>query len=82
MVVAGGAVPRAPGVGVAGWEWGFKTAEELAAAVRAGEVSSVELVDEVIGRIEREGKAVNAVCRPRGTSGSATSGCWSSKAIR
>ncbi|WP_433889278.1 amidase [Streptomyces sp. CA-111067] len=43
-------------------EWGFKTAEELSAAMRAGEVSSVELVDEAIGRIERGDKAVNAVC--------------------
>jgi amidase len=42
----------------------FQSAEELAAAMRAGEVSSVELTDEVIARIEREDKAINAICVP------------------
>ncbi|MEU8171517.1 amidase [Microbispora hainanensis] len=45
-------------------EWSFHTAEELAAALRAGEVSSVELTDEAIARIERDDKAINAVCVP------------------
>ncbi|MEU9480535.1 amidase [Streptomyces sp. NPDC048191] len=42
----------------------FQTAEELAAALRAGEVTSVELTDEVIARIERDDKAINAICVP------------------
>src|SRR3954449_12573788 len=42
----------------------FQTAEELAAALRAGEVSSVELTDEAIARIEREDKVINAICVP------------------
>ncbi|MCF6420972.1 amidase [Amycolatopsis tucumanensis] len=45
-------------------EWSLKPAEELAAALRAGAVSSVELTDEAIDRIEREDKAVNAICVP------------------
>ncbi|WP_369230629.1 amidase [Streptomyces sp. R21] len=45
-------------------EWKFKTAEELAAAMRAGEVSSAELTDEAIARIERDDKAINAICVP------------------
>ncbi|RSM38842.1 amidase [Amycolatopsis balhimycina DSM 5908] len=45
-------------------EWSFQTAEELAAALRAGEVSSVELTDEAIARIEREDKVINAICVP------------------
>ncbi|MET9617711.1 amidase [Kitasatospora indigofera] len=43
-------------------EWNFRTAEELAAAMRAGEVTSAELTDEAIARIEREDGAVNAIC--------------------
>ncbi|MFG2142898.1 amidase [Streptomyces sp. NPDC048696] len=42
----------------------FATAEELAAALRAGKVSSVELTDEAIARIERDDQAVNAICVP------------------
>ncbi|MFF6984808.1 amidase [Streptomyces sp. NPDC010273] len=38
------------------------TAEELMAALRAGDVSSVELTDEAITRIERDDKAINAIC--------------------
>ncbi|MFJ9471240.1 amidase [Streptomyces caniferus] len=45
-------------------EWNFQTAEELAAALRAGEVTSVELTDEAIARIERDDKVLNAICVP------------------
>jgi amidase len=43
-------------------DWDFGTAEELLGALRAGEVTSAGLVDGVIGRIERDDEAVNAVC--------------------
>ncbi|MTE15695.1 amidase [Nocardia aurantiaca] len=43
-------------------EWGFLAAEELSAAMRAGEVSSVELTEDAIARIERDDKAINAIC--------------------
>jgi len=45
-------------------EWNFPTAEQLAAALRAGEVTSAELTDEAIARIERDDEAVNAICVP------------------
>ncbi|MFD7561357.1 amidase, partial [Streptomyces sp. NPDC059835] len=45
-------------------EWNMQTAEELAAALRTGEVTSVELTDEAIARIERDDKAINAICVP------------------
>ncbi|TVL91424.1 amidase [Streptomyces sp. SAJ15] len=45
-------------------KWSFQSAEELAAALRAGEVTSVELTDEAIACIERDDKAVNAICVP------------------
>ncbi|WP_432252627.1 amidase [Streptomyces sp. HNM1019] len=45
-------------------EWNFQTAENLAAALRAGEVTSAELTDEAIARIERDDKAINAMCVP------------------
>ncbi|MEU6083463.1 amidase [Streptomyces sp. NPDC047108] len=45
-------------------EWSFQTAEELAAALRASEVTSAELTDEAIDRIERDDKAINAICVP------------------
>jgi amidase len=45
-------------------EWSFHSAEALTAALRAGDVSSVELTDEAIARIERDDKAVNAICVP------------------
>ncbi|SDD04334.1 amidase [Glycomyces harbinensis] len=45
-------------------DWNFSTAEELVAAMRAGEVTSVELTDEAIARIERDDKTINAVCVP------------------
>ncbi|MFD3427193.1 amidase [Nocardia fluminea] len=43
-------------------EWSFQSAEQLVSALRAGEVSSVELTDEAIDRIERDDKAINAIC--------------------
>ncbi|MEU7768703.1 amidase [Nocardia sp. NPDC049190] len=43
-------------------EWNFRSAEEQAAALRAGDVTSVELTDEVIAHIERDDKAINAIC--------------------
>ncbi|WP_328391876.1 amidase [Nocardia sp. NBC_00416] len=45
-------------------EWNFRSAEELAAALRAGAVTSVELTDEAIARIERDDEAINAICVP------------------
>ncbi|WIX76282.1 amidase [Amycolatopsis carbonis] len=45
-------------------EWIFHSAEELAAALRAGEVTSVELTDEAISRIERDDPVLNAICVP------------------
>ncbi|PKV97287.1 amidase [Amycolatopsis echigonensis] len=45
-------------------ERNFQSAEELAAALHAGEVTSLELTDEAIDRIEREDKALNAICVP------------------
>lgn len=45
-------------------EWNFSAAEELAAALRAGEVSAAELTDEAIARVERDDKVVNAICVP------------------
>nr|WP_042187248.1 amidase [Kibdelosporangium sp. MJ126-NF4]CEL17938.1 Aspartyl-tRNA(Asn) amidotransferase subunit A @ Glutamyl-tRNA(Gln) amidotransferase subunit A [Kibdelosporangium sp. MJ126-NF4]CTQ90834.1 Aspartyl-tRNA(Asn) amidotransferase subunit A (EC 6.3.5.6) @ Glutamyl-tRNA(Gln) amidotransferase subunit A (EC 6.3.5.7) [Kibdelosporangium sp. MJ126-NF4] len=45
-------------------EWSFQTAEELVVALRAGEVTSVELTDEAIARIERDDKVINAICVP------------------
>ncbi|MBF6208736.1 amidase [Streptomyces gardneri] len=45
-------------------EWSFLAAEELLAALRAGEVTSMELTEEAIARIERDDKAINAICVP------------------
>ncbi|MCP9625146.1 amidase [Nocardia otitidiscaviarum] len=45
-------------------EWSFLSAEELSAALRAGAVTSVELAEEAIARIEREDKGINAICVP------------------
>ncbi len=45
-------------------EWKFQSAEELTTALRAGEVTSAELTEEAIARIEREDKAINAICVP------------------
>lgn len=45
-------------------EWSFQAAEDLADALRAGEVSSVELTDEAIARVEQDDKMINAICVP------------------
>ncbi|AYF74816.1 amidase [Nocardia yunnanensis] len=45
-------------------EWSFRAAEELSTALRSGAVSSVELTEEAIARIERDDKAINAICVP------------------
>ncbi|QNE17867.1 amidase [Kribbella qitaiheensis] len=45
-------------------EYIFRSAEEIATALRAGEVTSVELTDEAIARIERDDKVINAICVP------------------
>lgn len=45
-------------------EWNFLTAEELATALRTGEVTSAELTDDAINAIERDDHAINAVCVP------------------
>ncbi|GAA5076452.1 amidase [Nocardia iowensis] len=45
-------------------EWNLQSAEELLAALRAGEVTSVELTEEAIARIERDDKVINAICVP------------------
>ncbi|MGC7097389.1 amidase [Amycolatopsis lurida] len=45
-------------------EWSFQPAEELVAALRAGVVTSVELTDEAIARIERDDEVINAICVP------------------
>jgi amidase len=43
-------------------QWSFKTATELSAALVAKKVSSVELAQDAIGRIERHDGKINAVC--------------------
>lgn len=45
-------------------EWNFQSAEDIVAALRAGEVTSVELTEDAIARIEREDKVINAICVP------------------
>lgn len=45
-------------------EWSYRSAVELSAALRAGVVSSVELTEAAIARIERDDKAINAICVP------------------
>ncbi|MER5617795.1 amidase [Streptomyces sp. NPDC002215] len=45
-------------------EQNLPTAEEITAALRAGEVTSAELTDDTIARIERDDKAINAICVP------------------
>ncbi len=42
--------------------WSFKTAVEIAAALKAKKVSSIELTQDAIGRIERHDGKVNAIC--------------------
>src|SRR6202012_3714343 len=48
------ALPKSP--------WSFKTAVEVASALKAKKVSSVELTQDAIGRIERHDDKVNAIC--------------------
>jgi amidase len=43
-------------------QWSFKTATEIAAALKAKQVSSVELTQDAIGRIERHDGKINAIC--------------------
>jgi amidase len=43
-------------------QWSFKTAVELAAALKAKQVSAVELAQDAIDRIERHDGKINAVC--------------------
>ncbi|WP_454790240.1 amidase [Mycolicibacterium lutetiense] len=45
-------------------EWNFQSAGELAVALRAGEVSSVELTEAAIAGIERDDGVINAICVP------------------
>ncbi|GLY39893.1 amidase [Amycolatopsis sp. NBRC 101858] len=45
-------------------EWSLHTAEELMTAMRAGAVTSGELTDEAIARIERDDEVTNAICVP------------------
>ncbi|MFJ5987066.1 amidase [Lentzea sp. NPDC092896] len=45
-------------------EWSFHSAEELVAAMRAGAVTSVDLTEEAIARIERDDEVINAICVP------------------
>ncbi|MEV6904870.1 amidase [Amycolatopsis sp. NPDC051372] len=45
-------------------EWSFHSAEQLAAALKAGEVTSVDLTDEAIARIDRHDPVINAICVP------------------
>jgi amidase len=43
-------------------QWGFKTATELSAALKAKKISATELAQDTIARIERHDAKVNAVC--------------------
>jgi amidase len=45
-------------------ERSFQSAENLSAAMRAGEVTSVQLTDEAIARIERDDEVINSICVP------------------
>ena len=42
--------------------WSFTTAVEIAAALKAKKVSSVELTQDALGRIERHDGKINAIC--------------------
>ena len=42
--------------------WSFRTAVDVAAALKAKKVSSVELTQDAIGRIERHDGKINAIC--------------------
>ncbi|MFI6223934.1 amidase [Nocardia salmonicida] len=43
-------------------DWNFASAEELLTALRADEVTSVQLTEQAIARIERDDEAINAIC--------------------
>jgi amidase len=43
-------------------QWSFKTAVELSAALKAKQVSAVELAQDAIDRVERHDAKINAVC--------------------
>ncbi|MET8847501.1 amidase [Amycolatopsis sp. NPDC004625] len=43
-------------------EWSYQSAEELIAALRGGAVTSVDLTEEAIARVERGDEVVNAIC--------------------
>ena len=43
-------------------QWSFSTAVELSAALKAKQVSAVELAQDAIGRIERHDGGINAIC--------------------
>ncbi|WGR98809.1 amidase [Bradyrhizobium sp. ISRA443] len=43
-------------------QWSFKTAVELSAALKAKQVSAVELAEDAISRIERHDTKINAIC--------------------
>ncbi len=43
-------------------EWTFKTARELSQALRAKQVSALELTQDAIARIERHDPRINAIC--------------------
>jgi amidase len=43
-------------------DWSYQTADVLVTALRAGDVTSAELTDEAIARIERDDKDINAIC--------------------
>ncbi len=45
-------------------DWSFQTADVLVTGLRAGAVTSVELTDEAIARIERDDEGINAICVP------------------
>lgn len=45
-------------------QWNFQSAGQLAVALRAGDVSSVELTEAAIAGIERDDAAINAICVP------------------
>ncbi|GLW56971.1 amidase [Kitasatospora phosalacinea] len=45
-------------------KWTYATAEELTAALRSGDVTSAELTEGTIARIEQEDGALNAICAP------------------
>ncbi|MFD6294939.1 amidase [Streptomyces sp. NPDC060235] len=45
-------------------DWNQRTAVELVSALKAGEVTSEELTDAAIARIERDDTEINAICVP------------------